>query len=118
MTDLITITNLRELDALVAERVLRIEVFCADGEYYEDEFANKLIPKYSSDIAATLLVVMHCLSEDIQLKVCKIEYIGEVQVKMEDPSEEPIAKAIAICLAALESVGTELELKLGSDRNG
>jgi hypothetical protein len=36
---------------------------------------------------------------------------------MENPSANPVAKAIAICLAALESVGIELELKLRSDHN-
>ena len=117
MTDLITITNLRELDALVAERVLKIEVFRANGEYYEDMPGKRLIPKYSSDIAATLPVVVHCLSKDIELQILPIKYIGGWQINPADPSENAIAGTIAICLAALRSVGVEVDLKLGRLRN-
>lgn len=115
MTDLITVTSLRQLDHLVAVKVLDTNVFCSNGEYYEDIPGNRLTPEYSSDNGANLRMKLHCLSKNIKLQIREIEYIGETQVKMDDPSEDEVAKATVYCLAALRGVGVEVDLKLGSD---
>lgn len=113
MTNFITIKTLRELDALVAEQVLGIDVFRANGEHYENMPGNELIAEYSSDIATNLRIKLYCLAKNIQPR--KIEYIGERQVKMDDPSEDKLDKAIVHCLLALRNVGTEVDWKVTSD---
>ena len=116
MTDLITVANFSELDALVAERLLGLEVFRSNGKHYLDETGNTILPRYSLDIALAWKVVESCSSQGIQLQITPVGDNGGWQVKRVDTgieSKETSAShknvATAICLAALKSIGTEIK---------
>ena len=129
MTDLISVPNFSELDALVAERLLGLEVFRSNGKHYLDETGNTILPRYSLDIAMAWKVVESCSSQGIQLQITDVGNNGGWQVKRVDTGtvnktvgsfarEEYERKetsashenvSTAICLAALKSIGTEIE---------
>lgn len=129
MTDLITITNLPDLNALVAERVLGIEVFYAERSYayyfakslgqnpLSKELRKKdnsnddwVLPRYSENIAAAWEI-----AENLRMQLKPRGGDGWWASVSSVNWIEADTAPLAICLAALRSVGVEVDLKLGGD---
>ena len=107
----------RELDALVAERVMGLTLGTVGTQlYYEGNGSLEILPRYSTDIAAAWEVVekMHVVhgfeGHNEFLLVCSDEdeawYCEFPKPKWEDASAN--TPSLAICLAALKAVGYEL----------
>lgn len=125
----ITVTNLRQLDALVEEHVfghtVRIE-----GEYYVvlKDNGGYFVPNYSGEIGAAWLIakklgiaLIHesdgaTESRWLACKIASMSYDGDIHVVPKDGNVNAERSApVAICLAALASVEIELDLCLGDD---
>ena len=110
MSESITVASLRELDALVAERVLGQIVYW-----------DKAIPEYSKDIAAAweiaqklgIALIPQSSGDSFRWFACDIEsvlYRGEsIEVyEKNDSGVSGDSAPLAICLAALSSIGVEV----------
>ena len=105
MADLITAERKRELDAIVAERVLNIEVLCDVGNYYlKAHNGSKSLPLYSFDIEAAYEVIENRLADGWNLTVGKLQLCKLV-------GKSAKSQPVAICLAALETVNVVVEPK-------
>ena len=118
MADLITAGRKRELDAIVAERVLNIEVLCDVGNYYlKAHNGSKSLPLYSFDIEAAYEVIENRLADGwnltVQYSQAEQEWtalFGKLQLcKLVGKSAK--SQPVAICLAALETVNVVVEPK-------
>lgn len=108
--------NLREIDTLVAEKVMGFEV-TKDGERIEDgkRFG---IPSYSQKIEHAWQVVEKLRKEGTYLVVCSEKDKYAVNVWIDDSEERYIPYTsveseiaeLAICLAALKVEGVEVEV--------
>lgn len=116
MTESVTITHLRQLDALVAERVMGIDVIYEVGNYYyKTENGGAWVYQYSTDIAAAWQVVEKLASSDLVVEIRhnvkgKFRLTGVNTWRETKQLEKLIVDSscsIAICLAALRSVGVE-----------
>jgi len=111
----------RELDALVAEKVMGVEVSQPDGSssgYLHIREWGEELPRYSSDIAAAWSVVEKLRGEEgfaIDLTSVGSPTSWDWNVHIEHPTDEAgywlgTAKEAprAICLAALRAKGVEV----------
>ena len=100
----------RELDALVAEKVMGYKV--RDEEHYEVPPLRAIywIPKYSTDIAAAWMVVEKLKGLEPELSWSDEDHCWFVHFQKSRPSICPfgITAPHAICLAALKAIGHEL----------
>lgn len=124
MYKLITVTNFRQLDALVEEHVFNHAV-CSEGDYYVVPKGNGgyFVPAYSTEISAAWLIAKKLgialipQSDDdtrfrwLACDVAQVRYDGDIHLvpKHGNASAERSAP-LAICLAALAGVEIEVEL--------
>lgn len=91
----------RELDALIAERVMGKKVD-QSSPCLED---GSLIPRYSTHIADAWLVVERF--ENVEVEKFYHAYTAAVHIENRAYSIQEETAPLAICLAALKAVGNE-----------
>lgn len=121
MTESVTITHLRQLDALVAERVMGIDViYEVDNYYFKIENGGVRVYQYSTDIAAAWQVVERLASSDLVVEI-KYNRKGKFQVAgvntwrhTKQPERLVLDPSVptAICLAALQAMDIYVALEL------
>ena len=99
----------REIDALVAEKVMGLKFYHASGEPDLVKVDGKKtdIPKYSTSIEAAWQVVEKIPNMDMQFcgdNWCKVTF----GYKGDTFTIESHTAPLAICLAALKAVGVEI----------
>lgn len=109
MGEFFVITDYRKLDALVAERVLGIEVLHEYGQdyYIKTEDGGASVSSYSTDIVSAWFLV-----EKIRLTLKPRGGRGWWASTGTFGWVEADTAPLAICLAALKSVGIEVELRV------
>lgn len=108
MLEPITVSSLSQLDALVAEKVLKIEVVNQIG-YYRYRFINALIPNYSTDMEAAWVIAKKLRLSIKPFPNSKWWVCSDCNDSKESEMVCETAP-LAICLVALKSVGVEVEL--------
>ncbi len=94
----------RELDALVAEKVMGLNPF----HFIEDTiFSSLKLPNYSTNIADAWLVVEKLKTKLYRLNICQLHSRKgwAFSVNMNDNEETDTDISKAICLAALKAIG-------------
>lgn len=117
----IIITNLRDLDELVATRVLllKVEECKQSSSLYivEQGFIPQDLPRYSMNIAAAWSVVELLEKQNYQVTISfnpafKCWWCLITKSPIRGSSECDSMAATAICLAALDILGIDVELNL------
>lgn len=109
---MVTLTAGRELDALVAERVMGASVLRHQGSDGHDAYfdwgdhTRGYAPAYSTDIAAAWAVVEHLKQLDLSLAWHNSQWVARFIKwgKVEHSIGEADTGPLAICLAALKAV--------------
>lgn len=104
----------RDLDALVAEKVMELKTWIGDDEnlYLVNMLAQ--VRRYSTDIAAAWEVVEKMQEKDFAIILDNMKnFLGGWQCQFERGKEcvylcEGESAAHAICLCALEAMGVEI----------
>lgn len=118
MSEVVVITNLIQLDALVAERVLGLQVRRDGNTYYcPKDNGGFFVPQFSSDMSAAWQVVEYLASNELTIEIAhKFQATGvNIRRQTKQPKEMLVNKSapIAICLAALRFLEVEVELLEG-----